>query len=73
MTIESMTLKSDEWLEDSINTIEERWGNLEEKLIHCDGDTERAASIKSAMDECDKAIKVYEEALKIKGERKGES
>ena len=61
-----------EWFEDSISTLEERWGDLEEKLIHCDGDTDREASITKAMDECEQCIGRYGIALrkKIKGERK---
>ena len=62
-----------EWFEDSINTLEERWGNLEEKLINRAGShPSREADIKKAMDECEQCIGRYEIALrkKLKGERK---
>ena len=48
-----------EKIEDSINTLEERWGNLECKLIQHEEGSERYVKIKKAMDECESAIAKY--------------
>lgn len=62
-----------EKIEDSINTLEERWGNLECRLIQHEEGSEQHTKIKKAMDECNAAIKEYEFALDEAKEKKIDS
>jgi|TARA_R100000030_G_scaffold88489_2_gene72460 hypothetical protein len=50
-------------IEDSINTLEERYGNLECKLIQHPEGSDAHNRIKKAMDECDWAILQYKVLL----------
>tara|TARA_Y100001938_G_C7899612_1_gene333967 strand:+ start:254 stop:448 length:195 start_codon:yes stop_codon:yes gene_type:complete len=48
-----------EQIEESINILEERLGNMEGRLIQCEDESERFMRIKKAMDECENAINEY--------------